>query len=334
MPSGKSRRRVLAGAGSVILGGSVAAFGTDAITVNGNATGSTQLGADDLTAGTIPASADTLAVAQINRGEPPEPVRAVAGSVAEALPFASVPARLRRLMSTGSSQAVDASRIGKLAFIGSAGGRGAVVVWANWTEEHFADFVGVDSSTDRQAEMRHGRPMYTTGETAGSVLAETAFVVGHPSIVADTIGVWHGDTDPIGESTLRTYSLTRRQSPFRFSLGDIQLPCNSVRPVRKPPVYDHVTRRYGAISDDGELRVSMTLDSQVPTTTLAAALRRDLGLAGAAAARVDLPSDAVSALSVHEEADAVAVQFSPADRPRHGTLTDLFCSLSQLVTEE
>lgn len=89
MPSGKSRRRVLAGAGSVILGGSVAAFGTDAITVNGNATGSTQLGADDLTAGTIPASADTLAVAQINRGEPPEPVRAVAGSVAEALPFAS-----------------------------------------------------------------------------------------------------------------------------------------------------------------------------------------------------------------------------------------------------
>nr|WP_318655322.1 hypothetical protein [Halobacterium salinarum] len=66
-------------------------------------------------------------------------------------------------MSTGSSQAVDASRIGKLAFIGSAGGRGAVVVWANWTEEHFADFVGVDSSTDRQAEMRHGRPMYTTG---------------------------------------------------------------------------------------------------------------------------------------------------------------------------
>ncbi|AFO55794.1 hypothetical protein NJ7G_0539 [Natrinema sp. J7-2] len=336
MPSGKSRRRLLAGAGSVLFGGSVAVFGGDTITADLESTGSTQLGATDLTTGTMPASADTLAVAQVDRTEPPEAVRAVAGLIAETCPFASVPARLRGLVSTDSSQTVDPSRIGKLAFVGSADGRGAVVVWADWTEDHFADVVSVGGSTDRRTEMRYGRPMYIAGDTAGSVLAETAFVVGHPSIVVDTIGVWHGDEGPVGESTLSTYSLTRRQSPFRFTLGEVQPLCDCSTDVRKSPVYDHVTRRYGFISNAGVLRVSMALDSKNSenTAALAAALRRDLGLTEGVAARVELPSEAGSELSVREGIDAVTVRFSPADTPHPSTLTDLFGGLSQLVAGE
>ncbi len=80
----------------------------------------------------------------------------------------------------------------------------------------------------------------------------------------------------------------------------------------------------------------MALDSKNSenTAALAAALRRDLGLTEGAAARVELPSEAVSELSVREGTDAVTVRFSPADTPHPSTLTNLFGGLSQLVSGE
>lgn len=336
MLSDQSRRRLLFGAGSVLFGGSVAALSDDIIANSRPAGDFDQLGADDLTAGTIPASTDTLAVVQLNRAEPPEAVRAVAGLVAEASPFVPVPIQLRGLVSTDSSKTVDPSRIGKLAFVGSADGHGAVVVWADWTKDHFAELVSVSGSDDHRTEIRHGKSMYTAGDTAGSMLTKTAFVVGHPSVVADTIGVWHGDEEPVGDSTLSTYDLTRRQSPFRFTLGEIRLPCDCITAVRKPQVYNNVTRLYGSLSKTGALRVSLGLDSKNSenTAALAATLRRDIGLTEGVSARIDLPSEAISKLSVLEGSDAVTVRFPSADTPPPSTLTELFGGIAQLVSGE
>jgi hypothetical protein len=336
MPSDQSRRRLLLGAGGVLLGGGATVFGGEAAFASlRSGDDPEQLGGDDLTAGTIPDSADTLLVVHTDRTEPPETVRGVAGVIADTPPFSPVPARVRGLVSANSSASVDAARAGKLAFVSSADGHGAVVVWADWTEDHFTDLLGRSGSNDPRRETRHGRPVYTVGETTGCVLADTAFVVGHPITVTQVIDVWHGDGEPVGEPTLSAYDRTERQSPARFSLGDLRLSCGCVTDGERRPAYDHVTRQYGSLSESGTLRVSLLFDStdSASTATLVDALRADLGLEDGVSARIDLPSEAVSALSVREGDDAVTVRLAPDDTPHPSTLTDLLGGLSQLVSE-
>ncbi|WP_245742108.1 hypothetical protein [Natrinema salaciae] len=80
--------------------------------------------------------------------------------------------------------------------------------------------------------------------------------------------------------------------------------------------------------------MSLALDSKnaEDTAALATALRRDLGLAEGVSARIELPNEAVSGLSVHEGSDAVMIRFSPADTPHPSTLTELFGGLEHLVS--
>lgn len=330
MPSDQSRRRLLAGVGGALLGGTTVVFGSDAAGQL-ELSDPSQLGGDGLTAGTIPASTDTLLVVHTDRDDPPNPVGAVGELLADRPPFDSVPERLLGVLSSSGTASVDPSRVGKIALVVDGDGHGGAVVWADWDLDFFEALVAESGSEDTERGRLEGQRTYTVGDTVGAVLADTAFAVGHADAVADTLGVWHGRGDPVADPTLSEYDRTRQSDPARFSLGDVRLPCDCLLSGEDRAVYDRIGRLSGSIDASGRLRVSVGTgdgDAQV----LASALRTDLGLTDQPA-RVEVPPGATESLTVQVDGAVVRVTYDPTTVPQPASIRTVLGGLSRLVTD-
>lgn len=331
MLSDQSRRRLLAGAGSTLLGVTTVVLGGDAAG-RLELSDPPQLGGDGLTAGTIPASTDTLLVVHTDRNDPPNPIEAVGELLADRPPFDSVPERLLGVLSSSGTASVDSSRVGKLALVVDGDGHGAAIVWADWDLDFFEALVAESSSEDIERGRQKGQRTYAVDDTVGAVLADTAFVVGHADTVADTLGVWHGRGDPVADPTLSGYDRTRQSDPARFSLGDVRLPCDCLLSGEVRAVYGRIGRLSGSIDASGRLRLSVgTADGDAQV--LASALRADLGLTNAPG-RVEVSPSVTESLTVRVHEAVVRVTYDPTTVPQPASIRTVLSAVSRLVASD
>ncbi|MEZ3116533.1 hypothetical protein RYH80_11500 [Halobaculum sp. MBLA0147] len=332
MPSRRTRRAVVAGlGGSLGLGG--LALAVDGPTLFGDRD---TPGADGFTAGTVPATADSVVGLAHDGGPLPDPVTAATTGLATRAAFDGVPAPLRRLAATGNEplETTDGDdlaipRLGKTLTVTTEAGT-AVVVWAAWTDERLREFVAAAGDDTVATDTRLDRRTYESGTVAAARLADTAAVVGDPAPVAETLATWHGDGDSLGGATLGTYSRTPREDPLRLSLARRPVALAALAPDDRRTVYGAVDRQYGSVAADGRLRLVTTGESLDPTR-LATALRTDLGLADGDASVLDVPPSAREHLSVGTDGDAATVLFDPPVDADGRTLRALVAGLTRLT---
>lgn len=332
MPSERSRRAVVAGlGGSVALGGLALAVDDPALFGDRDTPG-----ADGFTAGTVPATADSV-IGLAHDGRPlPDPVTAATTGLATTPTFETVPGRLRRLATTGNEELTTTDgedlaipRLGKTLTVTTGTGT-AVVVWAAWTDERLREFVATAGDGTVATDTRRDRRTYESGTVAAARLVDTAAVVGDPAPVAETLATWHGDGDPVGGATLETYSRTPREETLRFSLARRPVALAALAPDHRRTVYGAVDRQYGSVAADGRLRLATTGEELDPTR-LATALRTDLGLADGGESVLDVPPSAREHLSVRTDADAATVLFDPPADADGRTIRALVTGLARLT---
>lgn len=275
-------------------------------------------GADGFTAKTVPAGSDPLVLVDAEEAAHDDAAKAALRTLLAAGQFADVPDALVEAFDSDPQSTVDASSVGKLAFVGSdvAGNAGGAVVWADWSDDELRGVLGSVGRADVRTETYGDRTLYTTAGTSAAVLADEAFALGATAVVRDIVDAWHGDAEPVGGATLDSFERTPREANVRFSFDELRLACDRGGEGR-PDAYDRITRVYGWVPSTGDgIRLRLRVESGTAGGEVATAVRNDLAAGGerdeAASEEGDagLPRGAATGVTVGHDHDFVAVDYA------------------------
>ncbi|KDE58977.1 hypothetical protein EL22_01010 [Halostagnicola sp. A56] len=267
-------------------------------------------GADELTAGTVPAETDPLLLVFPDELEPDSAATTIAAGLLESSPFTELSAGLADLVTGSSSE--TASAVGKVAVLGSNAGSGSAgVVWAEWSDDELVALLEQSGQDATEAETADGRTIHEAGGQSAVVLGEHVFAIGTDDLVRSVVDVWHGDGDPVSDAVLGPFERTDRESPVRFATTGRAFHDDPTPPRRA--AYDPVTNTSISItSGDGDATVDIAyqVDSTDAAESLADALRTDLGLETTADA-IDpvLPRGIRNDLTVDRTSTVVSVRY-------------------------
>lgn len=323
-PDQLSRRTALSAGGALVGLGVVGASAFE-LTSETNETP----GADGFTAGTAPAGSDPLVLVDTDGIAENNTAKAVTGTLLGAEQFGDLPDALVGAFENGSESrsAIDTDPVGKLVLVGSdvAPDVGGAVVWADWTDDDLLDVFESSDETETQTERYRSRTLYTAGGTSAAVLGDQEFALGATEVVRNVVDAWHGDADPVGGETLRSFERTSRRAHVRFSFDELRLACDGVAASRSA-AYDRITQVYGSVpATGGVVRLHLRVAPDGDRTDVATALRNDLGVTGGDSSRGEnagLPHDAVDGVTVESEHDFVTVEYGSAG-DRNGFASDV-----------
>lgn len=236
-------------------------------------------GADDFTAGTVPAESDPVLALVPDDVRADSAATTVATQLLDGPSFADLPTRVAHLVREPSS-AIDSAPVGKVVVIGSNAGSGSgAVIWAEWSEDDLLDMLPQSGQGTLETQTYDGRTIHKIGERAGVRLAEQVFTVGTSDIVRSVVDVWHGDGDPVSAAVLRPFERTDREAPVRFATTGLAFHADSTPP--RTTEYAPVANTSVSIATadrESTVNVAYAVDSINAAKSLGEALERDLGI--------------------------------------------------------
>lgn len=267
-------------------------------------------GADEFTAGTVPAESDPLLLVFPDELQPDSAPTALSVGLLETPSFRELPVGLADLVTGSSSE--TASAIGKVAVLGSNTGSGCgAVVWAEWSDDDLVALLEQSGEDATEAEMSNGRTIHEAGGRSAMALGEHVFAIGTDDLVRSIVDVWHGDGDPVSDAVLGPFERTARDAPVRFATTGRAFHDGSRSP--RTAAYNPVTNTSVSItSEDGDATVDIayqvgSIDAAEP---LAGALRSDLVLDSASdAVNPVLPRGIPNDLTVTRTSAVVTVRY-------------------------
>ena len=270
-----------------------------------------QLGAESVTAHSIPAGSDRLAVFDMKHDN--QAVSSVSNAILTGEEFNSIPDPVAALPTDTTGPLADTD-VGKLACISSNETDGsAAIVWARWTDENLANALG-SNVTQESSAPDSDRIRYRTATSSAARLADTAFVVGDHETVRSVIDVWHHGGDVVSEGALAPFERTDRNALVRFATQFLP-----ERDGTRPRQYDRIENGSTALKsvDAGtKLTIEYQVDSIDSAPTVESALEDDLVESPHPPSAVGLEVDVgrtADVIHVSCEADESTVSDSGAD---------------------
>lgn len=272
-----------------------------------------QLGAESVTARSIPAGSDRLAVFDI--GQDNRAASSVSDAILTRRQFNSIPDPVATLPAATTGPLAETD-VGKLACLSANANDGsAAVIWARWTDENLATALG-SNATQNSATADSDRVRFRTSTASAARLTDTAFAVGDHETVRSIVDVWHHDGAVVSEDTLAPFERTDRGALIRFAAQDTFDRDGSI-----PEPYDRIENGSMALEsvDTGtNLAFHFQVGSIDDAPTVESALRDDL---------VDssrLPSPISLQLQIDRSADVIEVSYEAAEATMADSGPDVF----------
>lgn len=201
-----------------------------------------QLGAESVTARSIPAGSDRLAVFDMehdNRG-----ADSVSNAILTRRWFDSIPDPVSGLLTATTGPLAETDG-GKIACIHSNDTNGsAAIVWARWTDGDLANALG--SNVTQGSPTADGeRIRYETDTSSAVRLADTVFALGDHETVGSVVDVWHHDGEVVSEDTVAPFERTDRNALVRYATQTAPGQGDA-----RPQPYNRIENGSAALEDD------------------------------------------------------------------------------------